>query len=533
MADVKAKRSKKKQFGQFMTPISMCDDIVSKIDFSIDDKVLEPSFGCGNFIMSIIDKFLPLYEGDISYKLEKILNNNLWGVEMDEEMYKACLENIYNKYGFIPEKHNLFLSDYLMWENDILFTKIIGNPPFGGTIELKYQDLLDRKYGMRNGFKIKKETYSFFMVKSVEYLAENGELVFISSDTFLTIKTMTGLRRYLFDNGSNTIQKIDFFSEETSYPMIILSHKKSIKQDYIQLDDIKIMYYDMNLTSNFSWYMQEKYSKYFMKEKLESYVTASSGMTIGNNDLFLRTIDKDNQITEEYEFTFFDDPITLENEFSKARNNILSKNKIKQITELESNGVTKRNLRVTKLENPIKIQLPNDDYCFYNKASNDIIYAEPNTVVYWKDDGDAVYTYKKNGNWYLHGVGGKPFFKKEGFTWQLISSSIKARYLPKGYILDSGAPVAVLKDGVDKSELFFIIGWLLTDVCNDILKNVINHTKNIQSKDIERLPYPYWVDQETKSKLVEFVKNEIKSKKNTKVISENFIKDINLMYEYK
>ena len=533
MAEIKTERSKKKQFGQFMTPIDMCVDIVGKISFDVNDRVLEPSFGCGNFIISIIDCFLPLYEGDIETKLEIILNNNIWGVEMDVDMYESCLQSIKDKYGFLPEKHNLFLSDYLMWDNNTTFTKVIGNPPFGGTISVENQDFLDRKYGNRNGSKIKKETYSFFMVKSIESLSEFGELIFITSDTFLTIKTMTGLRKFLFNSGFNIINKVNYFSEETNYPMTILTHKKSIKKDFIKMDEIEIMESNMNLTSNFSWYMEEKYSKYFVGPKLDSYITASSGMTIGNNELFLREINENGEIVENYSFEFFDDPITLENEISKARNNKLSNSKIEEIKKIESNGTTKRNIRILKLDEPKTIKIPNDDYCYYNKSSKEILYSKPKTVVYWKNDGEAVYTYKKNGNWYLHGVGGKPFFKKEGFTWQLISSSIKARYLPSGYILDSGAPVAILNNGIEKNELLFIIGWLLTNTCNNLLKSVINHTKNIQSKDIEKLPYPFWVDEDSKIKVIDLVKSNINLKKNTGNIDIKFNENLEYLFQYK
>jgi type I restriction-modification system DNA methylase subunit len=186
MAEAKINRSKKKQLGQFMTPINMCSSILSNRNFTKDDKVLEPSFGCGNFIMSIIDSFLPLYDGTIESKLEVILSQNIWGIEYDPIMYNECLHNIKSKYGFIPSKHNLILSDYFLFDFDFDFDYIIGNPPFGGTIDPKYQDSLDKKYGFRNNHKIKKETYSFFMIKSIENLKENGILIFISSDTFLT-----------------------------------------------------------------------------------------------------------------------------------------------------------------------------------------------------------------------------------------------------------------------------------------------------------------------------------------------------------
>ena len=104
-----------------------------------------------------------------------------------------------------------------------------------------------------------------------------------------------------------------------------------------------------------------------------------------------------------------------------------------------------------------------------------------------------MYTFKKTGNWYLHGVGGMKYFGREGITWALIAQRLCMRYLPAGYILDSGAPCAFLRPGVEHDELFFILGWSLTDLCNTILKEVLNHTRNIQSKDFERLPYPVWV----------------------------------------
>ena len=38
-----------------------------------------------------------------------------------------------------------------------------------------------------------------------------------------------------------------------------------------------------------------------------------------------------------------------------------------------------------------------------------------------------------------------------------------------------------------------------------LLKNVINHTKNIQGKDFERLPYPFWVPPAVKRQCIQRV----------------------------
>lgn len=85
-----------------------------------------------------------------------------------------------------------------------------------------------------------------------------------------------------------------------------------------------------------------------------------------------------------------------------------------------------------------------------------------------------------------------------------------------------------MKDNINKDELYFIMGWLLTE----LLKNVINHTKNIQNKDIERMPYPFWVDKDKKKLAINLVKNNIDKLLNNKEIEDNFINKINNYYKF-
>ena len=173
----------------------------------------------------------------------------------------------------------------------------------------------------------------------------------------------------------------------------------------------------------------------------------------------------------------------------------------------ERRGETKRNVRVIKRDVPLTLHFPHPDYKLYNKSNSNIVYAPPTHIVYWKNDGDAVMTFRMNGNWYLRGVGGQKFFGREGLTWQLISTKLNMKYLPAGYILDSGAPCAFLRDGIEPDELYFIFAWTLTPLATKILKQVINHTVNIQGKDVERLPYPWWVEPATKQYIVTTIKN--------------------------
>ena len=505
MSQTKTLRDRKRQLGQFLTPPPLAERLVADLTLSRESIVLEPSFGDGAFLLPLIDKLLSCYDGPVLERLVKILTRNIYGAEIDPALYAACLTNIQERYGFCPAHHNLVCADFFQTSFPIHFDTIIGNPPFGGTIAPEIQDKLDKELGRRGGLKIKKETYSFFIVKCLDLLKPNGRLRFICSDTFLTINTMQGLRRLLLDTGAPEVTRLGAFSDETQYAMVVLDFTKTGPAPALILDEVLVPREQIALTGNHSWQITPEYAPYFAGPKLGDFVVATSGMTIGGNSLFVREI-KRGKVVEPFEFSFTHEPITLETEVSRARLGFLSPVQRAQIAAKICRGETRRTVSVTPRSAPLEIPLPHPDYKFYNKAGNDLLYAPPTHAVYWKDDGDAVLTFKKNGPWYLHGVGGQKHFGRAGLTWQLISQTLNARYLPPEYILDSGAPCAFLRDGIDPNELYFILGWTFSPLCLSLLKTVINHTKNIQGKDFERLPYPFWIPGDVKAGAIARVK---------------------------
>lgn len=517
MAKTKSSRNAKQQLGQFMTPPALVNNILTQqaYPFKVTDKILEPSFGEGAFIFNIINRLLPLYPKNLSKeeKVKLILENNIYGVEYDPEMFNKFRQQFYQTYKVNLDEipHHLILGDFFDYQAPTNFDYIIGNPPFGGTFNPETEDQLDKKYGTWGKYKIKKETYSFFTVACLNYLTQTGKLLFILSDTFLTINTMQGLRRMILSLGDATVEPLTFFSPETDYGMVVLSVKKNTNKTHTLKTGKETLSYNMiNSTPNFSWKINKKLLTYFQGPKIGEYMTASSGMTVGKNEYFLRDIQPNGTIKEPYQISICDSKITLERELQKARLHKISPTKQQLIKAQEQAGETEKTVKATPLTEPITIQLPHPNYLPYNKAVNAAYYHAPTTVIYWANGGEAVYTYKKSGAWYLHGVGGKKFFLKEGLTWNLISTKIKARYLPEGYILDSGAPIAVLKPNTQHDELWFILAWLNTNIATLILKTVINHTQNIQGKDIERMPYPYWVTPDNKKLIIEKTRNFIR-----------------------
>jgi hypothetical protein len=510
MTVAKRHRPSKRQLGQFITPRAIVEGILERLCITPELRVLEPSFGDGAFILPLLRRFMNGHDGTTAERLATTLTRNLYGVELDGHAFRRCLQRIESEFSSLPSEHNLVHGDFFRHEfsggwqwgaagldDRQTFDVIVGNPPFGGTFDAVIEDQLDAAYGERGGYKIKKETYAFFIVKCVERLKLNGRLLFICSDSLLTIPTMKGLRVFLMSEGQVRIEHLPEFSEETEYPMVVLDFMRSGPSTAVVRDGEATSRETIEMTANSSWGMNGDLSAAFAGPTVGDFMVGSSGMTIGKNEYFVRPI-VNGVIEEPYDFEFHDEPITLEGELARARLEKLSPRQTEQICEQQRRGDTRRCVRAVRQKRPQTIRLPHPDYKPYNKSNGRIVFSPADHMVYWRNEGEAVLAFKKSGNWYLRGVGGQPFFEREGLTWQLISSRLKTRYLPAGYILDSGSPCGFLRPNVAHEELLFILAWTLSPLCSRILKSVINHTMNIQSKDFERLPYPHWVRGERK-----------------------------------
>ena len=344
---------------------------------------------------------------------------------------------------------------------------------------------------------------------------------------------MMGLREYLLCNGEIIVEDLDEFSPEVNYNLVVLNFTRKDPISHIVINREVISREAINLTANRSWGIRHEFTKYFMGwPVIGDYFQCSSGMTIGNNEYFIRPILEDMTVEEPYQFTFIDVPFTVEEALQNARLNKLGPNALRKAEAREAAKEMVRKVQIYRRDTPMIVSLPSEDYRPYNKASRSFIYEDPSHMVYWRDAGDAVLTFKKTGPWYLRGVGGQPFFGCEGVTWSLVASRIWAKYLPQGRILDSGAPVAIPRPGTDRSEIFFLLGWLVTDRATQLLKTVLNHTRNIQGKDIERLPYPAWVSDNHKEEAIGVVEELVEScMNNGPVLSKNGVMtDLETLY---
>ena len=526
MRQRKHQRDHKRQTGQYMTPEWLARAIVENLPLDDCRRILEPSCGDGAFLSVIADRFI---NEDGVMPGEATKDTELIGIEIEPWLAEQARTLVSRKAGqsggslHTEVRTADFFCDYM----DVTrlqresFDLIIGNPPFGGTLDGSIEDVLDKNLGKRLGKKIKKETYAFFIVACLDLLRSGGRLVFVCSNTLLTIPTMTGLRNVLMELGEVKLYDIHKFSDETTYPMLILDFRKGGQSSQVTRNSVSMSTDAIRSTPNLSWGITDDLARFFRGPLLGDYFIASSGMTTGKNELFVRKIVESHRIIEPYCFEFYDAPMTVAYEMERARLGKLSAKRRQRLAEAEHRGETERRVKISGRDIPLVVQLPDSRYRPYNTANNCLVFSKPTHYIFWEDCGDAVLTYKKTGNWYLRGVGGQPYFGKEGLTWPLVAASFIARYLPAGYILDSGAPCAFLREGIHRRELFFIIGWLLSPLANHILKKVINHTRNIQSKDFERMPYPWWVSVHNRATIVESIEAMIISAREGKHWSWN------------
>ncbi|MBE9218013.1 Eco57I restriction-modification methylase domain-containing protein [Dolichospermum flos-aquae] len=171
---------------------SLSSYMVSLLKLENHDQLLEPSAGEGHLLEAALQTNKNI--SSVAYELHP------------EYAKKLRLKFSQFKNVEIRERDTIFCRDLDLCEYfGYKFTKILGNPPYGGWQEYDRRTELKRKYP---GFYIR-ETYTIFLLRCLKLLAEKGQLVFIIPDTFLYLHSHINIRRYLLKEF--TIESIDIF----------------------------------------------------------------------------------------------------------------------------------------------------------------------------------------------------------------------------------------------------------------------------------------------------------------------------------
>ena len=230
------KLTRKKELGAFYTPIHTVDFMLNLLG-KIDKKAnfLEPSGGDGVFVSRLLKKF--------EIQPEKI---EVWDINPEVE---TKIRNL--KVNF-QHKDTLLETDFgksednqgsLLFEDPVQkYNFIIGNPPY---LSKNSQYIKQNKKRLRQIYQEigANDTYSMFLYLACHLLKDGGELVFIISDTFLTLGAFKKLRQFLLKNF--TIKQIilcpsNLFEKATVNTCIIhLKNQQSNPKNQIIFNDCR------------------------------------------------------------------------------------------------------------------------------------------------------------------------------------------------------------------------------------------------------------------------------------------------------
>ena len=190
---IEEKQSTKNKFGQYFTPKVVADFMIGLADISANSKILEPSCGEGVFLETLQQK---------GY-------NNLTAFEIDQDLA--------TDFPFV--RYESFVSANL----DERFDLIIGNPPY-----IRWKNLEDELKQELSSNPIWNKYFNslcdylyIFILKSIELLNENGQLIFICPEYWMNTTHSILLRNYMVQHGY--FEEIYHFNETPIFDKVTVS----------------------------------------------------------------------------------------------------------------------------------------------------------------------------------------------------------------------------------------------------------------------------------------------------------------------
>jgi methylase of polypeptide subunit release factors len=227
--------------GAFFTPDYIIEFILNEIKPKEMDKNLDPSCGCGAFLIGLVD----YYKQNFNKPIKKIIKDNIYGADiLAYNIQRAkLLLTIYalqNNEILDNEDFNLFNQDSLKADWSFQFDNIVGNPPY-----VKFQDLSEdnRAYLINNWTTVEGGTFNLyfaFFELGYKLLKPNGQLGYITPNNYFTSLAGEAIRKY-FQQKKCVSRIIDFshkkvFDAQTYTALTFLNKKEN---DAILFDRIK------------------------------------------------------------------------------------------------------------------------------------------------------------------------------------------------------------------------------------------------------------------------------------------------------
>ena len=227
--------------GAFFTPTYVVDFIIKEVSPKNKDKCLDPSCGCGAFLIGLVEYYQKTFNKSIKETIkENIYGSDILNYNVKRSKIILSLFGLLNNEIIEESDFNIYNQDSLKadWENE--FEIIVGNPPY-----VKFQDLSNenRLYLIKNWKSIENGTFNLyfaFFELGHKLLTANGKLGYITPNNYFTSLAGLSLRQYFLQNKCVT-RIVDFrhkkvFDAQT-YTAITFANKKT--NESILFDKIK------------------------------------------------------------------------------------------------------------------------------------------------------------------------------------------------------------------------------------------------------------------------------------------------------
>lgn len=216
--------------GQVFTDRVVANYMVSLFSHVSKGRILEPCFGGGAFLRAC---------KEAGYK-------NVYGCEIDERLYKEVVDNF-------PD-YQLFQTDFLDYNPEDVFDGIIMNPPY--VRQEKIDDLESlgiskeklRKKSIYKGLPSTANLYMYFIIKAIDLLKDNGELVVIFPSSWMNARSGQSFNNLLIER-TRVEREIhicgEVFEKDALVDVVILklikdstpSKIKEIEPEYLELTE--------------------------------------------------------------------------------------------------------------------------------------------------------------------------------------------------------------------------------------------------------------------------------------------------------
>jgi len=449
---IKGKNRAYREYASYYTESEpILDYMVSKLEISEHDSILEPCAGEGVFIDMILEK-------------KKGVKFDIHAVDLNE----SAVEKLNAKYRSqkdirIERKDTLLdITFDLLANAGGYYSKVIGNPPYGAWLSPEVRKLLKNKYQDYS-----KETYTLFINRCFSLLKEQGTLVFIVPDTFLALNMHKKLRRLLLANtsiqeillipskffpgvnfGYSNLCIITFTKQKptNAHKVKIVSVKKDVNilhelanNDYSKVDSIYEQLQGDILTSPNSAFLLdagEKTRNLILKSNLRISDIADcvTGFYSGDNSKFIKA---------KTEISL--DEIFLDNPTRDIINGLNSNHKYLPIHK--GKGFIKKDL---------------DNFILWSKEA----------VQHYKTDAKARF---QNSQYYF----------QKGIGIPMVKSSVIEAFSLDNYLFDQSV-VGIFPKQIALYE--YLLVFLNSRVFNKLI-NVINHTSNNSANYIKSIPF--------------------------------------------